>query len=189
MGVLEVPTWDELRRVELRSWTVDTLHHAREVIAGVAMHLCPFRIRLFGVLSDVTLEVRQEPGLEELNLALARLRAVFSDEETWCVQYLRDMECHPLRNHYEPRKNRQGVELQATNRITGARLRSNDFEELVRRVTASYVDEGELWRAVVDPSYVEAVARHSFDRMTVDFARRTHPALDAATQIPWPARA
>jgi len=188
MDLIKVPSWDELHPAELRSWTSDTLHHARELVAGQDVHLCPFRIRLGGLLSDVVAAVREHPELQELNLALAAVRNVFTDEETWCVQYLRDMECHPLRNHYEPRQNRQGAELQATNRITGARLSSKDFEELVWRVTESYVDEGELLRAAADPTFIGVVARRQLDRMTVAFARRAHPAIDAATRVPWSER-
>jgi hypothetical protein len=189
MDLVRVPTWGELHPAELRSWTSDTLHHARELVAGQSVHLCPFRIRLAGLLSDVVAAVREQPELKELSLALAAVRDVFTEDETWCVQYLRDMECHPLRNHYEPRQTRQGGELQATNRITGDRRSSKEFEEIVGRVTERYVDEGELWRAAADPSFIGLVARRSFDRMTVDFARRVQPALDAATRVPWLERA
>jgi len=48
---------------------------------------------LGGLPSDVIAAVLEHPEVQELSLALAAVRDAFTDEETWCVQYLRDMRC------------------------------------------------------------------------------------------------
>jgi hypothetical protein len=174
-----VPGWDALRPHELRSWVSDTLHHAHELAAGRIVHTCPFRVRVHGLLADVSVAVRKHPELVELNRALAAVRDVFTEDETWCLQYLRDMECHPLRHFYE---------RPVTNRITGGTSTSEEFEQIVKRVMDQFVDEGELLRAIGDPTLVPEVGKRMFERATMAFARRALPALQVVAGLPWPDR-
>lgn len=179
MSIASVPGWGELRPGELRSWVLDTLHHARELAAGHSVHNCPFRVRLHGVLADIRNEIRKHPELGQLNGGLAVLRDVFTEDETWCLQYLRDMECHPLRHFYE---------RPVTNRITGAKQDSEAFEQTVKRVMDQFVDDGELLRAVGDPSFLPEVGKRMFERATMAFALRAMPPLHVVALLPWPDR-
>lgn len=179
MSIAGIPGWDELRPHELRSWVVDTLHHAQELASGKSVHLGTFRVRIHGLLGDVAGAVRNHPELEELNRALAALRGLFTDDETWCLQYLRDMECHPLRRSYE---------RPVTNRITGTRLQSEEFEQVAKRATEPFVDEGELLRVIAEPSFMTEAGKRIFERATIAFARRAVPALQAIAGLPWPDR-
>ena len=133
----------------LASWIGETLLAAERAASGNPEALSLFWVRLYGVLTDaadfvaLTCTEGDQPcdGLCTFPLArgrsdasplpavMARVRALFDDDELTYIEYRRHVECDPFQTRYRGRRNRQGVSAHVPSALLGGRPITREHAE------------------------------------------------------------
>lgn len=132
----------------LASWIGETLLAAERAASGSPEALSLFWIRLYGVLTDAADFValtcsdaepydglctfplaRGRSDASPLPAAMARLRALFDEDDLLYIEYRRHVECDPFQSRYRGYRNRQGVSAHVPSALLGGRPITRDHAD------------------------------------------------------------
>lgn len=133
----------------LASWIGATLLVAERAASGSPEALSLFWVRIYGVLTDASDFIaltctggdeaydglgmfplaRGRSDASPLPTAMARVSALFDDDELLYLEYRRHVECDPFQTRYRARRNRQGVSAHVPSALLGGRPITRDQAE------------------------------------------------------------
>jgi hypothetical protein len=160
--IQEIATKSSVQSTQRRQWVADATAIGKDVAHGNTRLAPIFWIRLYGILHDLH---KQTTSLQDAVTAIGAspsgslgsmlssiedLGRLFSQDELAYIQYRRDVECHPVQEHYELSIAKNGaIRESLTLKLLGNERPSStaEFRAAITRVLATASSEPALAQA------------------------------------------